>query len=120
MIGTTLACTLGTCIFYMNLINIINLYVVAKNPKLSETKILLLEAGPDKIKPITERYSNRVSAINPQTRDLLERIGVWKRIQEKRYAPVKRLQVFVYYYFVSKSDLFYLYKCRFGMHCLMQ
>lgn len=60
---------------------------------MSETKILLLEGGPEKTKPLSEKFSNRVSALNPQTKELLENIDVWKHIANNRYAPVKRLQV---------------------------
>lgn len=75
MIGSTLACTLG------------------KNTKLSNKRILLLESG----KPIKwttkEKYSNRVSALNQNTYNLLNQIGAWKHISAVRSAPVQDMQV---------------------------
>ncbi|XP_066148540.1 ubiquinone biosynthesis monooxygenase COQ6, mitochondrial [Euwallacea fornicatus] len=75
MVGTTLACTLG------------------KNPKLSEKKILLLEASKDKSGNLGEEYSNRVVSINHGTQKLLNQIGAWNFIEKNRFATVKKLQV---------------------------
>ncbi|XP_050296449.1 ubiquinone biosynthesis monooxygenase COQ6, mitochondrial isoform X2 [Anthonomus grandis grandis] len=75
MVGTTLACTLG------------------KNKKLTEKKILLLEASKNKPWTLPEKYSNRVVSLNPGTRTLLNSIGAWKNIEKSRFATVKRLQV---------------------------
>ncbi|XP_066249097.1 ubiquinone biosynthesis monooxygenase COQ6, mitochondrial-like [Euwallacea similis] len=75
MVGTTLACTLG------------------KNPKLSNKKILLLEASKSKPWNSPEEYSNRVVSINPGTQNLLNQIGAWNFIEKNRFATVKRLQV---------------------------
>ncbi|GJQ85618.1 putative ubiquinone biosynthesis monooxygenase [Trypoxylus dichotomus] len=75
MVGSTLACTL------------------AKNSKLSNRRILLLEASKDFNWTPTEKYSNRVVALNPNTRKLLDGIGAWKHIEAVRYAPVLKLQV---------------------------
>ncbi|KAG5896170.1 hypothetical protein JTB14_016945 [Gonioctena quinquepunctata] len=75
MVGTTLACTLG------------------KNSKLSDKRILLLEAGKEKTWSVPEKYSNRVVSLNPGTHKLLNDIDVWKHLESARYAIVKRLQV---------------------------
>ncbi|KAF2897094.1 hypothetical protein ILUMI_09075 [Ignelater luminosus] len=75
MVGTTLACTLG------------------KNTKFSDRRILLLESGKKFKWQLKEQYSNRVSALNPSTYNLLDRVGAWKHITDVRYGSVKRMQV---------------------------
>ncbi|XP_063908111.1 ubiquinone biosynthesis monooxygenase COQ6, mitochondrial isoform X2 [Zophobas morio] len=75
MVGTTLACTLG------------------KNPKFADKKILLLESSKKSQWRLPETYSNRVSALNAATVDLLKDIDAWKHISGARFGPVKRMQV---------------------------
>nr|CAH7763763.1 unnamed protein product [Callosobruchus chinensis] len=75
MVGASLACTLG------------------KNTKLSNKKILLLEAGKEKQYNFSDKYSNRVVSLNPATYKLLNDINAWQHIKNTRYATVKRLQV---------------------------
>lgn len=61
-------------------------------------KILLLEGSPEQKFSIKEQYSNRVSAINPSTKNLMDSIGAWKHIEEIRVQPVRNMQVFYLYY----------------------
>lgn len=75
MVGTTLACTLG------------------KNNLLSEKSIILLESNPQKPWKLSEKYGNRVSALNQTSYELLNKIGAWRHIADARFAPVKRMQV---------------------------
>ncbi|KAL3285555.1 hypothetical protein HHI36_000085 [Cryptolaemus montrouzieri] len=75
LIGTTLACALG------------------KNNRLSDKRILLLEAGKKRDWRISEEYSNVVTALNPATFNLFNEIGVWKHIESKRFATVTGMQV---------------------------
>ncbi|KAK4885132.1 hypothetical protein RN001_001403 [Aquatica leii] len=75
MVGTTLACTLG------------------KNSKLSDHRILLLESGTPHNWIKTEKYSNRVSALNLNTYNLMNKIGAWKHIAEIRCSSVKNMQI---------------------------
>lgn len=75
MVGTTLASALGS------------------NSKLSEKKILLLEGAKESKWVAKPDYSNRVSALSPKTRNLMESIGIWKFIEEYRYGPVKKMHV---------------------------
>ncbi|KAK7866922.1 hypothetical protein R5R35_001661 [Gryllus longicercus] len=75
MVGTTLACKIGML------------------EKLSDKTVLLLEGSPEKEWIFENRYSNRVSAINPSTKNLMESIGVWKHITERRFKVVKKMQV---------------------------
>ncbi|KAF5293935.1 hypothetical protein FQA39_LY13640 [Lamprigera yunnana] len=74
MIGSTLACTLG------------------KNPKLANKNILLLETTNPTAWTPRDTYSNRVSAVNLNTFNLLNEIGAWKHIANVRCSPVKSLQ----------------------------
>ncbi|XP_008553591.1 ubiquinone biosynthesis monooxygenase COQ6, mitochondrial [Microplitis demolitor] len=75
MVGTTLAVAL------------------ANNRTLQSQKILLLEGGNKHEYKQDEKYSNRVVALNQQTRTLLSSIGAWKHIEAGRYAPVRKMQV---------------------------
>lgn len=75
MVGTTLACAL------------------ANNRILESTKVLLLEgSGKHKYTP-QEQYSNRVVALNQQTRTLLSSLGAWQHIEAVRYCPIRKMQV---------------------------
>lgn len=75
LIGSTLACALG------------------KNTKLSKKRILLLEGCKEFNWKPTEKYSNRVVALNLNTQKLLNKIDIWKYIESGRYGPVHKLQV---------------------------
>lgn len=66
---------------------------LAKNPKLSSKKVLLLDGAP-KFKGFKENvYSNRVYAINRNTVKLMKNIGAWETIKSIRCRPVKQMQV---------------------------
>nr|XP_033328232.1 ubiquinone biosynthesis monooxygenase COQ6, mitochondrial isoform X2 [Megalopta genalis] len=75
MVGTTLACAL------------------ANNRKLECKHILLLESSNKSEYKSQEHYSNRVVALNQQTRTLLSSIGSWQHIEAVRYCPVRKMQV---------------------------
>ena len=75
MVGTTLACA------------------IANNRKLECKKILLLESGKQFEYKFQEEYSNRVVALNQQTRTLLSSIGAWQHIAATRYCTVRKMQV---------------------------
>lgn len=97
MVGTTLACTLG------------------KNPILSEKSIMLLESSPPKPWNLSQKYGNRVSALNKTSFDLLNKIGAWEHITQARFAPVKRMQVILdHVVFKYKIYIF-----RFGKACII-
>lgn len=65
----------------------------ANNIRLESKRILLLEGGNEfKYEP-KEQYSNRVVALNKQTRVLLSSIGAWKHIEAVRFTPVRKMQV---------------------------
>ncbi|XP_025833722.1 ubiquinone biosynthesis monooxygenase COQ6, mitochondrial [Agrilus planipennis] len=75
MVGTTLACALG------------------KNTKLANKTILLLEGSKQFQWEPKEQYSNRVVALNLNTKSLLSSIGAWNHIAAVRYGSVKSMQV---------------------------
>ncbi|XP_015439694.1 PREDICTED: ubiquinone biosynthesis monooxygenase COQ6, mitochondrial [Dufourea novaeangliae] len=75
MVGTTLACA------------------IANNRRLECRRILLLEGGKKVEYKPQEQYSNRVVALNQQTRTLLSSIGAWQHIEAIRYCPVRKMQV---------------------------
>lgn len=60
----------------------------------SDRRIVLLEAAPKLMskEPAGEGgYSNRVVAVSPKSKGLLERLGIWKNVW--RAQPVSCLQV---------------------------
>ncbi|XP_047353023.1 ubiquinone biosynthesis monooxygenase COQ6, mitochondrial isoform X2 [Vespa velutina] len=75
MVGTTLACA------------------IANNRWLESKKVLLLEGGNKHEYKSEEKYSNRVVALNQQTRTLLSSMGAWQHIEAVRCCPVKMMQV---------------------------
>ncbi|XP_017876417.1 ubiquinone biosynthesis monooxygenase COQ6, mitochondrial-like [Ceratina calcarata] len=75
MVGTTLACA------------------IANNRRLESKKVLLLEGGKQFDYVPQEKYSNRVVALNYQTRTLLSSIGAWQHIEGTRVCAVRKMQV---------------------------
>ncbi|XP_031550117.1 ubiquinone biosynthesis monooxygenase COQ6, mitochondrial-like [Actinia tenebrosa] len=75
MVGGSLACALGM------------------ESSLSELKVLVLEAGPDKHYVLPAKYENRVSSITPGSKSLLESLGAWDHICNMRMKPYKRMHV---------------------------
>lgn len=79
MAGGALACALGSEV------------------TLADHKILLLDHGkkPPKLTPesLGSEYSNRVCALNPQSKKLLSGIGAWSTIEKLRCKPFHRMQV---------------------------
>ncbi|XP_017768546.1 PREDICTED: ubiquinone biosynthesis monooxygenase COQ6, mitochondrial [Nicrophorus vespilloides] len=76
MVGTSLATALG------------------KNSRLSSKRILLLEGAKEFSWTLQEgKYSNRVVALNPNTRNFFSSLGVWNAIEDGRYGTVRKMQV---------------------------
>lgn len=76
-------------------------YSAAKNPKLGEKKVLLLDGAP-KFKGYSENtYSNRVYAINHNTVKLMKDIGAWDTIKSIRCRAVKQMQVYLSFFFCA-------------------
>lgn len=69
------------------------MFVPANNQRLAGKKILLLESNAELKYIPQEQYSNRVVALNQQTRTLLSSIGAWKHIEAIRCSPVQKMQV---------------------------
>uniref|UniRef100_A0A2A4IZL9 FAD-binding domain-containing protein n=1 Tax=Heliothis virescens TaxID=7102 RepID=A0A2A4IZL9_HELVI len=75
MVGCSLACAL------------------AKDSLLSHLKVLLLEGGPNKNFELKPEYSNRVVALNQNTKALMTSLDVWRHVESMRLQPVKHMQV---------------------------
>lgn len=67
--------------------------ISAKNSVLAEKRILLLEGAPPYKPSSRDKYSNRVSAINKQSVNLLQSVGAWEHVESVRYKPVMQMQV---------------------------
>lgn len=66
----------------------------------------MLEGGNKQKYEPKEQYSNRVVALNKQTRVLLSSIGAWKHIEAVRFTPVRKMQVIIII-----MDKCYLFDC---------
>ncbi|XP_038206682.1 ubiquinone biosynthesis monooxygenase COQ6, mitochondrial [Zerene cesonia] len=75
MVGCTLACAMS------------------KSPILSKLKVLLLEGSPNKKFVLKPEYSNRVVALNQNTKTLMNTLNVWEHVEEMRLQPVRHMQV---------------------------
>lgn len=75
------------------MVQLVNSFQLAKNPKLSEKKVLLLDGAPKFKGYNADTYSNRVYAINQNTVELMKLIGAWDTIKSIRCQPVKQMQV---------------------------
>ncbi|KAJ8723971.1 hypothetical protein PYW07_007951 [Mythimna separata] len=75
MVGCTLACAL------------------AKDNLLSSLKVLLLEGSPNKTFQLKPEYSNRVVALNQNTKTLMNSLNVWRHVEKMRLQPVRHMQV---------------------------
>ncbi|XP_026735257.1 ubiquinone biosynthesis monooxygenase COQ6, mitochondrial [Trichoplusia ni] len=75
MVGCTLACAM------------------AKNSLLSNLKVLLLEASPKSDYQLKSEYSNRVVALNQNTKALMTSLNIWKHVEDMRLQPVRYMQV---------------------------
>lgn len=76
MVGMAMACSLG------------------QTDTLADQKIVVLEGGnPQVLKQMPAKYSNRVSTLNPASKELLVRLGVWDDMTKMRVQPVKKMQV---------------------------
>ncbi|KAG7298001.1 hypothetical protein JYU34_018761 [Plutella xylostella] len=75
MVGCTLACSMG------------------KNKIFSNLKVLLLEGSPDKPFELKPEYSNRVVALNQNTKALMNSMNIWSHVENMRLQPVRHMQV---------------------------
>lgn len=65
----------------------------AKNPKLNDKRVLLLDGAPAFGGYSADSFSNRVYALSGGTVNLLQRIDAWQTITDIRHRPVRRMQV---------------------------
>jgi len=57
-------------------------------------EVRVIEASPPRSAPWPEEYDVRVYAVSPGSRDLLRDLGAWERIDARRVAPVRRMEIF--------------------------
>lgn len=102
--GLSMACAFGK--YHSNImlsVFVTNYFLTAKNPKLTEKRVLLLDGGPSFKCYSPDSFSNRVYALNQSTIDLLTSLDAWSTITNIRHQPVKRMQVimklFLYFFF---------------------
>lgn len=67
--------------------------LAGKNSLFSNLKILLLEGSPNKPYEFTPKYSNRVVALNQNTKSLMNSLKIWRHVENKRLQPVRHMQV---------------------------
>ena len=56
--------------------------------------VRVIEAAPARAAPWPEEFDVRVFAVSPGSRDLLRDLGAWERIDARRVAPVRRMEIF--------------------------
>lgn len=66
---------------------------LTKNKHLCDKRILLLEGRPKAEFQLSEKFSPRVSAINGNTVELFQNLGVWQHIEKLRLKPVTAMHV---------------------------
>lgn len=65
----------------------------AKNSLLSNLRVLLLEASPKSNYQLRQEYSNRVVALNQNTKALMNSLNIWQHVENMRLQPVRYMQV---------------------------
>lgn len=77
----------------------------AKNLKLCDRQVLVLDGAP-KFKGFNaDKYSNRVYAINKGTVSLMESMDVWDKVINTRCQPVKQMQVWILNNLIEELNL---------------
>ena len=93
---------------------------VAKHPTLSNMRVLILEGSPLFKGASRDTYSNRVSAINNQSVNLLKSLDAWDYILSIRCQPVMQMQVIIrnikLLVLMSSYRVIFFFDFRFGMH----
>ena len=56
--------------------------------------VRVIEAAPVRTAPWPEEFDVRVYAVSPGSRDLLRDAGAWERLDARRVAPVRRMEIF--------------------------
>jgi 2-octaprenylphenol hydroxylase len=56
--------------------------------------VRVIEASPARATPWPEEFDARVYAVSPGSRDLLRDAGAWERLDARRVAPVRRMEIF--------------------------
>jgi 2-octaprenylphenol hydroxylase len=56
--------------------------------------VRVIEAAPARAPSTDDSYDVRVYAISPGSRELLRDVGAWERLDARRVAPVRRMEIF--------------------------
>jgi ubiquinone biosynthesis UbiH/UbiF/VisC/COQ6 family hydroxylase len=56
--------------------------------------VRVVEAAPARAAPWPEEFDVRVYAVSPGSRDMLRDAGAWERLDARRAAPVRRMEIF--------------------------
>ncbi|MEO7743362.1 MAG: FAD-dependent monooxygenase [Usitatibacter sp.] len=56
--------------------------------------VRILESLPDRQVPTSDGYDTRIFAVSPGSRALLRDVGAWERLDPRRVAPVRRMEIF--------------------------
>lgn len=83
LVGLALACALGDSRLSVMVLEAVGPPADSQPPPKKRRKGFQLDSG----------FEPRVSAINPATRDLLERTGVWSKCATDRFAPFREMLV---------------------------
>ncbi|CAH2045497.1 unnamed protein product, partial [Iphiclides podalirius] len=66
---------------------------MGKRALLSNLKVLLLEGRQSQKFDLKPEYSNRVVALNQNTKSLMNSLNVWEHVEKMRLQPVRYMQV---------------------------
>ncbi len=56
--------------------------------------VRVIEAAPERARGSSEEFDVRVYALSPGSRDVLRELGAWERLDARRVAPVRRMEIF--------------------------
>jgi 2-octaprenylphenol hydroxylase len=56
--------------------------------------VRVIESAAPRVEPWPEELDTRVYAVSPGTRDFLRDVGAWERLDSRRVAPVRRMEIF--------------------------
>ncbi|HEY4998537.1 MAG TPA: FAD-dependent monooxygenase, partial [Usitatibacter sp.] len=61
---------------------------------LTGCEVLLIEGAAPRGAPRPDDFDTRIYAVSPGTRDFLRELGAWERLDPRRMAPVRRMEIF--------------------------
>ncbi|HEX7559395.1 MAG TPA: ubiquinone biosynthesis protein UbiH, partial [Usitatibacter sp.] len=61
---------------------------------LTDCEVRVIEGAPARGVPWPDEFDLRIFAVSPGTRDFLRDLGAWERLDPRRVAPVRRMEIF--------------------------